>query len=126
MVKQNSASEDWEGNPAIIDGENTRCCVYGANRAKLDGFIVQKGYADNRGGGMYNKDASPEVSNCIFAKNTASGEHYAYGGGMYNENASPALKNCTFTENTARALAVSAIVSRMGEECTMIKLPHRQ
>jgi hypothetical protein len=50
-----------------------------------------------RGGGMYNKNASPTVTNCSFVNNDSDG-----GGGMYNcESSSPTVTNCTFTNNDA-------------------------
>ncbi|GEM_PF-1540269 len=68
----------------------------------IDGFTIkgsngsQKGDA---GGGMFNNNASPMVSSCIFIEN----ESY-YGGGMGNiNNSSPTVINCTFSENEAKA-----------------------
>lgn len=47
------------------------------------------------GGGMYNKGARPEVTNCIFTENNEA----EAGGGMFNNNSSPAITNCTFSHN---------------------------
>ena len=89
---------DWDTNKTIVDGQSARRCVYGANIAKLDGFILQNGYA-TFGGGMYNSSSYlMEVTNCIFAGNTAVSK----GGGMYNNWYSPPeISNCTFDGNTA-------------------------
>lgn len=87
---------DWEDNRTIIDGESARRCVYGADHATLNGFIVRKGYAAGYGGGMHNRAVSPLVANCTFFENTGY-----YGGGMGNVNSSPRLSNCIFTENSA-------------------------
>ena len=35
---------DWTAHPTIIDGENTRRGVLGANNATLDGFTIRNGY----------------------------------------------------------------------------------
>ena len=75
--------------------------------AVLDGFIIIGGYANGsgdhrRGGGMYNEDASPAVSNCSFKDNHATQSNYAYGGGMYNLNSSPQITCCTFMDNTSQ------------------------
>ena len=51
---------------------------------------------DSRGGGMYNKEASPTVTNCIFDDNYAE-----YGGGMFNDESPPAVTGCSFTDNEA-------------------------
>ena len=46
------------------------------------------------GGGMYNEDVSPVVTNCIFNDNSAN-----YGGGMFNDSSSPTITNCLFYDN---------------------------
>jgi len=58
--------------------------------AKLDGFTITNGKA-TYGGGMYNSNSSPTVSNCTFSENSAD-----YGGGMHNANlnCSPTVTNC--------------------------------
>jgi len=71
--------------------------------AVLDGFIITGGNADSsssepdkRGGGMYNSDASPTITNCTFTGNLAS----YYGGGIYNEsNSVPVIANTIFSDN---------------------------
>jgi len=69
----------------------------------LDGFTITGGRAtgsepNDRGGGMYNYEASPTVANCIFTNNTAD----ANGGGMCNDsNSSPTVTNCVFLVNVA-------------------------
>jgi len=54
--------------------------------------------ADRHGGGMYNLLGSPMVTNCTFTNNTAIDDK---GGGMYNYNSSPTVTDCTFSDNTA-------------------------
>jgi hypothetical protein len=88
----------------IIDGSGAYHVVQcvsgeGANTI-LEGFIVTGGTAngagnDSYGGGMYNSDSSPTVTDCTFNDNFAS----RYGGGMYNENSSPTVNNCIFSDN---------------------------
>jgi predicted outer membrane repeat protein len=101
---------DPGANPTILSGEigtaaatdNCYHVVAGANDAILDGFTITLGYADgslgkSNGGGMYNADASPTVSNVTFTDNFAN-----YGGGMYNTISSDALlTNITFDSNSA-------------------------
>ena len=88
---------DWQGNVTTIDGEKKRRCVIGADNARLDGFTIARGFATEYGGGMYNYESSPEVTDCTFTENTASYD----GGGMYNYKSSPSVTNCTFTGNTS-------------------------
>jgi hypothetical protein len=60
--------------------------------AVLNGFTITAG-----GGGIYNEQGSPTVSNCTFSGNgTILG-----GGGMWNINSSPTVSNCTFSGNGA-------------------------
>ena len=90
-----------------IDGSTARSgqpayhVVVGANNAALDGFTVTGGNANGtgnyrRGGGMYNSNSSPTVTDCIFEGNSADS-----GGGMYNSNSSPTVTNCIFEGNSA-------------------------
>jgi parallel beta-helix repeat protein len=48
------------------------------------------------GGGMYNNDNSPTLTNCTFIENLAP-----IGGGMHNLDSNPTLTNCTFNGNRA-------------------------
>lgn len=65
--------------------------------AVLDGFFITGGNADVDGGGMYNTDSSPTVTNCTFSGNSAANS----GGGMLNTGSSPTVTNCTFSGNIA-------------------------
>jgi hypothetical protein len=68
----------------------------------LDGVTITGGYAtggsfsDMVGGGMFNDNSSPTVTNCTFSGNTA----LFGGGGMFNLNSSPTITDCTFSGNT--------------------------
>ncbi len=75
--------------------------------AVLDGFTITGGNANEpgypsyhrKGGGMFNENGSPKVTNCTFRDNSAR----YYGGGMYNgeDNSNPVVTNCTFVSNSA-------------------------
>ena len=86
---------DWKSNVTIIDGEDARCCVKGANNARLDGFTVTRGYTVGYGGGMHNSSSSPVITNCCFTLNNA-GQN---GGGIYNSHSLSVITNCCFTLN---------------------------
>ncbi|MEL1242677.1 choice-of-anchor Q domain-containing protein [Flavobacterium sp. DGU11] len=67
------------------------------NTALLDGFIIQGGNAYN-GGGMYNSNSYPAISNCIFRNNTADN----WGGALLNSgNGNTSVTNCLFYKNQA-------------------------
>jgi len=112
------SERDWAGNVTILSGDidedstpdsdNSYNVVVGATGATLDGFTITMGYADHAstfqyqcGGGMWNEDVSPTITNCIFMDNEAY-----FGGGMFNDSASPTIKNCLFADNTARTADV--------------------
>lgn len=113
------AERDWENNPTILSGDinqtgdltgNAYSVVNGSgtyNTAVIDGFTITAGNADfntfnllnpNRhGGGMYNNEGSPTVSNNTFLGNSAF-----RGGGMYNAlYSSPTVTNSIFSGNTS-------------------------
>ncbi len=114
---------DWETNVVVISGDigipddksdNCYHVFYHPEdsfldeTAVLDGVTITKGSASalsgdhRRGGGMYNEDASPTISNCIFIDNDATGStSYSYGGAMLNYYSSPSVTNCSFIGNTA-------------------------
>ncbi|HQL94865.1 MAG TPA: PASTA domain-containing protein [Candidatus Hydrogenedentes bacterium] len=112
---------DWVRNPTVLDGEDTRRCVVGAQNAILDGFVVERGLADY-GGGMHNRSCSPKVANCVFRNNRAweggaVDNYYSqslfvnclfsgntaglFGGGMTNSRSDATLVNCSFADNSA-------------------------
>jgi len=90
---------------SIIDGGENGSVVTATDvdsAAKLDGFTITNGKATEYGGGMFNSNSSPTVSNCTFSGNSAIlfvgvGD----GGGMYNAGSSPTVINCTFSGNDA-------------------------
>jgi hypothetical protein len=88
------------------NAENSYHVVTGSGTdatAILNGFTITAGNAngvqfyDKDGGGMYNDDSSPTLTDCTFSNNWA----YSGGGGMYNRYSSPTLTNCTFSDNSA-------------------------
>ncbi|MCU7549933.1 T9SS type A sorting domain-containing protein [Chitinophagaceae bacterium LB-8] len=95
-------SQDVNGNNANNSFHVVQSASVG-NTAVLDGFTITGGNAngltlpDNLGGGMYNNESSPTLTNCSFSKNSAD----KGGGGMYNNESSPTLTNCSFLENSA-------------------------
>ncbi len=80
---------------SIIDGFTFR---QGNANNLLTGAIIFSGntYLARNGGGMYNYKSSPQITNCIFENNFATGG----GGGMYNRESSPTLTNCSFISNS--------------------------
>ncbi|MHC4533346.1 MAG: right-handed parallel beta-helix repeat-containing protein [Planctomycetota bacterium] len=80
------------------------CASHEGPDTVLEGFTITGGNATglephSDGGGMYNWESSPTVTNCTFSSNTAN----YHGGGMYNDNSSPTVTNCTFTGNSANS-----------------------
>ncbi|MCH7547862.1 MAG: hypothetical protein IID30_15800, partial [Planctomycetes bacterium] len=90
----------------IIDGTGflhvVQCVSNEGPNTVLSGFVITGGNAngafpDNAGGGMYNLNSSPTVTNCSFSGNTAVGP----GGGMYNIDSNPTVTNCSFSGNSS-------------------------
>ncbi len=74
--------------------------------AILDGFTLTLANADGYGGdeyyggGMYNEDSDPLITNCVFLEN------YGYqGAGIYNLNSDPTFVNCIFDSNVSLSRA---------------------
>ena len=86
---------DGQGGLRLINTENL------TNRTVFDHLIIQNGrrFTSKDGGGMYNKNSSPKLTNVIFSENEAN---TGSGGGMCNENSSPILINVTFSGNEAK------------------------
>jgi hypothetical protein len=114
------------------NGENSLHVVTGGgtdSTAILDGFTIRGGKANTGlgvcpgdcGGGLYNNNSSPTLTNLSFSGNAAriggglsnfnssptlshvsfSGNSASQGGGLYNEISSPTLSNVTFSSNSA-------------------------
>lgn len=110
---ETSKDERVEGNNTILDGEKSYRVFYNnysssnplTNSAKLDNVTIQNGYTSDSGAGMYNKYASPEITNCTFSSNTSEATSSYYGntggGAICNDNSSPIINTCTFEYNTA-------------------------
>jgi hypothetical protein len=103
------------------DTDNSKHVVYadGVTDAVFDGFTVTRGYGDaeSMGAGMYNKNSSLTVANCIFSYNKVGVTSTTYGGqgaGMYNYNSAPIVTNCTFSNNQAGNTSASMINNGSG------------
>jgi len=86
------------GNADASDGPNCRGGgIHNYNSSLTIKSCIFRSNSAITGGGMCNDDSSsPNITNCIFIDNIASG----YGGGMYNRiNSSPIVANCIFYGN---------------------------
>ena len=93
---------DYATYVTTLKGNDARVITNNENNltreALLDGFTIRNGNSGKHGGGMYNRNAYPTVSNCIFTNNQAA----EWGGGVYNEgDGAPQFVNILFTGNTA-------------------------
>jgi len=79
----------------------------------LDGFTITAGNANGSsypyycGGGMYNSNSNPTLTDCTFSGN--SSDHT--GGGIYNSSSNPTLTNCTFSGNLAETATAAVMIS---------------
>ena len=90
-----------------IGGSVVTCATGEGPDTVLDGFTITGGNGTDLGdgltvgGGMFNQNSSPTVTNCTFSGNN-TGPYIGDGGGMYNGSSSPAVTNCTFSKNSGR------------------------
>jgi len=103
-----------------ISGGNARRVFSNSNlnnTALLDGFVIAGGKGTN-GGGMYNENSSPTLTNCSFQSNTAS----TFGGGMLNAfSSSPTLTNCVvFGNGGNKPFSMTSARSRQRIVCSII------
>ena len=113
-TETNREQRDWAANVTALSGDigvvgdnsdNSYHVVTGSGTdatAILDGFTIILGNANGAnpfdcGGGMYNNNGNPTLTNVTFSGNTAID-----GGGMFNLNgSSPSLANVVFSANSA-------------------------
>ncbi len=105
------SDRDYTAHPTIMSGDigvvgtntdNSYHILYNSGSinttAVLDGFILEKAYGSSgSGAGMYLRNASPTIRNCVIRNNYTAN----YGGAMYmRDNCSNAVfTNCTFSNN---------------------------
>lgn len=89
---------DWESNVTIVDGEDARRCIWGADGADVDGFTITRG-ASSGGSGVRALEASFAISNCIFSDNESGSSNL--GGAVRVDNASVYFVDCVFVNNGA-------------------------
>ncbi|MHC4675993.1 MAG: right-handed parallel beta-helix repeat-containing protein, partial [Planctomycetota bacterium] len=92
----NTPGDSSDNSYHVVTGSGTD------DTAVLEGFTISEGNANGsdphyNGGGMYNYQGSPTVTNCTFSGNTAD----ANGGAVCNWYSSPTVTNCIFTGNSA-------------------------
>jgi predicted outer membrane repeat protein len=118
------AQRDWTAFETVLSGDigiegdssdNSYHVVIGADGALLDGFAITGGRADELGGGgVWNHQASPTISNTVISDNYAE-----KGGGMYNSaGSSPTITNVVLASNTA-ATSGGAIANEDGSSPTI-------
>ena len=94
-----TANDASDNSYHVVDGNGTD------STAVLDGVTITAGNGDGtnnqgKGGGLYNNDSSPTLSNVTFENNSAT-----QGGGVFNDRtstgSSPTFTNVTFENNSA-------------------------
>ncbi|SEL84825.1 hypothetical protein [Parapedobacter koreensis] len=91
-------SRDWRVNPTILKGNGRRVVYNKCNRltaaAVLDGFVIEGGRTNDKGGGIYNQKVSPTFVNLIVRDN-----HAWTGGGIFQSGGILCLSEVTVTGN---------------------------
>ncbi len=92
------------GDSSVLRGNGNRV-INNSNltaAAILDGFTIRDGQLTGYGGGMYNGNSSPTLTNVIFVNNISLGAGpMSRGGGMFNSFSSPSLTNVSFVNNSS-------------------------
>ena len=90
----------------VIDGNDAgtvvRCVSGESQNTVIDGFTITGGQgnsANDSGGGMFNSNSHPTITNCIVIANQAGDD----GSGMLNLNSSPTVSGCQFIDNIGPA-----------------------
>ena len=64
------SAETWErdiiAHETILDGEDLRRGIIGANQARMDGFLLIRGRAEGPGGAIFCDSSSPIITNNRF------------------------------------------------------------
>jgi len=114
------SARDWKTNQTALSGDigggnnDSYHVVKGVDGGVIDGFVISGGNANGSGanqcgGGMYNKNCSVLVANCVFSGNKGDrgagvynrngwAEHQT--GGTYFGDGWPRFSRCVFTGNT--------------------------
>jgi len=87
------------GNRVITNDDNGL-----TNADIIDGFTIGISGTSivSQGGGIYNKNSSPTIVNCIIRNNALypyPSVFRTFGGGIYNDNSNPVLVNCIIKNN---------------------------
>ncbi|WP_164515300.1 MBG domain-containing protein [Flavobacterium ustbae] len=105
---QSILSQESRGNRVITNDNNGL-----TNADVIDGFTIGSSYSNSasQGGGIYNRNSSPTIVNCIITDNAMFPYPYykfkTFGGGVYNDNSSPILINCIIKNNKVGVDGVS-------------------
>ncbi len=102
---------DVIGTPSILDGEDRRRIMLGADHARLDGFHLIRGRIQGKGAALLCDATSPNIANCVFRANrTLIPENWDPalihetgndGGAVMILNGSRArIENCFFFQNS--------------------------
>ena len=115
---QSTLSGDIDQN-SITDANNSQNVVRISGTATLDGFNIERGYADaasgegRDGGGLY-VSANGVIRNCVFRNSNALGR----GGAVFQSGSSPQFTNCLFYGNLATVSGTAFHLAAGSANCT--------
>ncbi len=103
-------------NQLAIDGNGSSGAFYlnSGQTNLIAGLTITNGHQGNKGGGIYNEEASLTVSNVALRGNSAG---YA-GGAIYNDRGTITLQTCTLSDNSAGGGGAGAIFNTGGSGLT--------
>lgn len=94
----------------VLDGQQARRVLVGANHCRIDGFVIRNGRAFGPGGGLFCDDTSPVVTNNRFLRNHTVAPPEVHRDRIHQEgnrggalaawyDAAPIVRNNVFSEN---------------------------
>ncbi len=103
---------DFKAHVSVIDGEDAHACVYGADNARLDGFVITRGSGPGHAG----------ASQALYAALSAAGSYSDFNHMLAVDNigVSPIIANCTVTGNTAGVAAMVNVNNGERPSCPLI------
>lgn len=101
---------DIFGFETVLDGQQARRVLVGADDCRIDGFVIRNGRAFGPGGGLFCDNTSPVVSNNRFLRNHTVAPPDVRGDRIHQEgirggalaawyDAAPIVRNNVFSEN---------------------------
>ena len=103
-VETRRDQRDYDAHPCHIDGMEESACVYGADNALLDGFVITGG----NGPARYGNNGTAAAMMYMFATFSVDYTSHTQMLAVDNSGCSPAIVHCTFSDIHSEFMMVNA------------------